>query len=80
MSDPNRRHGDQKMDKLEATVDKMRDDITDIKTKIYNGFEKSIKNTECEVVRLANKLDKMLWMLLSISFILIAGEIVRHFI
>lgn len=98
MSDPNRRHGDHRMDKLESTVEKMRDDITDIKAKIYNGFEKSIKSTESKVnyidernredhkaliekvSRLSGKFDKMLWSLVGISFILIAGKIVEHFI
>lgn len=80
MPDPTRREGDKRMDRLETTVDKMSDDINQIKTKIYNGFEKSIKNTEEKVMKLSDKFDKMLWMLISISFILIAGQIVSHFL
>ena len=50
MSDTqDRRYEDARMDKLETTIEGMRDDIGDIKTKIYNGFSTSIKSTEDKV-------------------------------
>ncbi|MDA3814608.1 MAG: hypothetical protein PF570_10200 [Candidatus Cloacimonetes bacterium] len=52
-----RRYGDARMDKLETTIRHICNDVTDIKTKIYNGFEKSIKNTEARVTRFENRYE-----------------------
>ena len=44
-----RRSTDKRMDKLEATVEKMQGDIVYIKTRIDNGFSTSIQSTENKV-------------------------------
>ena len=49
IGEPNRRDGDDRMRRLESTVDKMQDDIIYIKTRIDNGFSTSIKSTENKV-------------------------------
>ena len=47
----NRRYGDPRMNKLEKTVDGMREDLSLVKQKIFNGFSDSIKNTEDKINR-----------------------------
>jgi len=80
----NRRYEDKRMDKLEGDVNKMQGDITDIKTKIYNGMGTSIKNTEERLTRfemrydighenLIKKLDKILFLWISGSITLCIG-------
>ena len=85
MSDTqDRRHEDKRMDKLESVVESMRSDIVEIKTKINNGFEHSIKNTENKVnyidernreehKLLMGKLDKILFLWVSGSIAIILG-------
>lgn len=76
------------MDRLEATVEKMRDDITYIKTKIDNGFDQSIKSTENKVnyidtrnreehKLLMGKLDKLMWLFVAAAIAIIIKEIVQ---
>ena len=83
---PQRRDGDARMDRLEKTIEGMRDDIVDIKTKIYNGFEKSIKSTEDKVhyidernreehEHISKKIDKIFWMFGSAAIIIIIKEV-----
>ncbi len=50
-----RRIYDHRMDKIEATVDKMQDDIVYIKTRIDNGFSTSIQSTENKVEYIDNE-------------------------
>lgn len=82
------RFGDDRMDKLEKTIESMRVDIGDIKTKIYNGFDKSIKSTENKVKYidernreehkyLSKKLDKIFWMFGAAAIAVIIKEIVQ---
>ena len=89
MSDiPDRRHEDVRMDKLETTIEGMRDDIVDIKTKIYNGFSHSIETTEKKVdyidernreehKLLMGKLDKLMWFFVSGAVAIIIKEVIH---
>ena len=85
---PQRRHEDARMDKLETTIEGMRVDIGDIKTKIYNGFSTSIKSTEDKVdyldkrnreehKHLSTKLDKIFWMFGAAAIAIIIKEVVQ---
>jgi len=85
----------QRMDKFENKIDKMSEDMTAVKAKIFNGFSHSIQNTENKIDyidkanneahkmllnqydKLSIKFDKLLWGLVSISFLLIVSEIIR---
>ncbi len=84
---PERRFGDKRMDKLEATVETMQGDIAYIKTKIDNGFENSIKNTENKVNYidernreehkiLMGKMDKIIFLWVGGSLSAIIGIII----
>ena len=89
MSDaPLRRQDDKRMEKLESIVEDMRSDIGEIKTKINNGFDKSIKSTENKVnyidernreehKLLMGKLDKLLWLFISGAIAIIIKEIIQ---
>ena len=44
-----RRYGDARMDKLETTIEIMKDDLGQVKQKIFNGFSHSIASTEEKV-------------------------------
>ena len=44
-----RRNEDARMDRLETAIDKMGVEVSEIKVKIFNGFDKSIKSTESKV-------------------------------
>ena len=70
---------DVRMDRLEKSIDGMRLDITDIKTKIYNGFENSITTTKDKVHEIEKKLDRMLWFIV-ISSVGFAGGIITAII
>ena len=83
---PERRYGDVRMDKLEATVETMQGDIktmqkdiTYIKTRIDNGFENSIKSTENKVnyIDARNREEHKLLMgkMDKIIFLLVSGSI-----
>jgi len=83
-----RRQDDARMDKLESIVEDMRSDIGEIKTKINNGFDKSIKSTENKVnyidernreehKLLMGKLDKLLWLFISGAIAIIIKEIIQ---
>ena len=45
----NRRAEDIRMTKMETTIEKVQDDVSLIKTKIFNGFSHSIASTENKV-------------------------------
>ena len=71
-----RRTDDMRIEKIEESIEKLRDDVTEIKTKINNGFSHSIHNTEERLTRfenryevghldLAKKLDKILFLWVS---------------
>ena len=82
MSD-NRRYEDARMDKLESVIETIKDDLSLVKQKIFNGFSHSIKSTEEKVNyidernreehhNLMSKLDKIifLWVSSSISIVI----------
>ena len=89
MSDTqDRRYEDARMDKLETTIEGMRDDIGDIKTKIYNGFSHSIASTEEKVnyidkrnreehEKLSTKLDKIFWMFGTAAIAIVIKEVIQ---
>lgn len=83
-----RRFEDVRMDKLEKTIEEMRVDIGDIKTKVNNGFDKSIKSTENKVdyidkinrkehESLSKKLDKIFWMFGAAAIAIIIKEFIQ---
>jgi len=83
-----RRQDDERMGKLEKVVEDMRSDIGDIKSKIYDGFDKSIKSTENKVnyidernreehKLLMGKLDKLMWLFISGALAIIIKEIIQ---
>ena len=88
MSDtPDRRYEDARMDKLEATINIMKDDLGLVKQKIFNGFSHSIESTENKVnyidernreehEQLSSKLDKILFLWVSGSITIAIGVIV----
>ena len=49
---------DARMDRLEATVDKMGSEVSAIKVKIFNGFSHSIASTENKVDYIDKQNDK----------------------
>ena len=49
MSDVINRYEDKRMDKLEKTIDNIKDDLGQVKQKIFNGFSHSIASTEDKV-------------------------------
>ncbi len=49
MSDVINRYEDKRMDKLEKTIDDIKEDLGEVKQKIFNGFSHSIKSTEDKV-------------------------------
>ncbi len=93
---------DVRIGKLEEKVDKIQATVTDIKVKINNGFDKSIKNTENKVdyidkrntkehdeiknaftamsKELRSDYKKILWALGGVSFFLVVGKAMEHFI
>jgi hypothetical protein len=83
---PDRRYEDNRMDRLEATVDKLQEDVTYIKTKIDNGFSHSIANTENKVsyidernredhIKLIDNIDKMSAKFDKVLWICITGAV-----
>lgn len=59
MSDsPDRRYEDARMDKLEETIENMKEDVTKIKIKIFNGFSSKIDSTENKVNYIDKQNDK----------------------
>ena len=59
MSDTaDRRYEDARMDKLETTIETMKDDLGLVKQKIFNGFSHSIASTENKVDYIDKQNDK----------------------
>lgn len=88
MSDISRRYEDARMDKLEATIETMKDDLGLVKQKIFNGFSHSIASTEEKVnyidernreehKLLMGKLDKLMWIFITSAIGIIIKEIVQ---
>ena len=93
----NRRADDMRIEKIENSVDQLKEDVGAIKIKIFNGFSHNIENTAEKVSYidkrnledhknimsridgLGNKFDKLLWALVSVSFLLIVSEVARSF-
>lgn len=81
-----RRQDDKRMENLEFEVKGMRKDIGDIKTKINNGFDNSIKNTENKVnyidernreehKAIMGKIDKIIFLWISGSITIFIGAV-----
>ncbi len=91
-----RRESDHRFKDIESTIKTIGTSVSDIRAKIYNGFEDKIKYTREMVdiidkqnekdhkllsdgmIALGKKLDKILWTFVSISFLAIAGFIIKY--